>query len=72
MDKANPKDFLRALETAKTSYVHVECSVVRGAIREAIAMELEQLAEKHAEDIRQAGARPYLLARAREVRNAFR
>jgi len=72
MDKASPRDFLRGLETAKTTFVHVECDVVRAAIREAIALELEQLAEKHAEDIRQTGPRPYLLGRAREVRNGLR
>lgn len=68
MDTATPKDFLRALESAKASTVHIETETIRRAIREAVAMELEALAPREAE-ISQKGIRLFLLTRARDIRS---
>jgi hypothetical protein len=67
MDIANPKDFLRALESAKATTIHIETEVIRRALREAVAQELEALAPRETE-ISQKGVRIFLLTRARDIR----
>lgn len=68
MDMADPKAFLRGLETTKRTTVEVDTFTVKAAIREAIAAELEKLANHHAVDISR-NVRGFLLARAHDVRN---